>query len=163
MRETRHFLALIHNIKSPGKSTRNPLTFPREFLQAGKSFLSAFQQNRIICIFHASIGNRLAFTKSFVSPILFAILIRQFKRGYASLSRTNQGLGSSSSLFRTIIIACNFISAFRDRIVKIDRGTGIAGIRNEGYYRRIRENLTIHIFFPSVSIRLVQLVDFSLY
>lgn len=47
-----------------------------------------------------------------------------------------------------IIIACNFISAFRDRIVKIDGGTGIGGIRNEGYYRRIRGNFTIHIFFP---------------
>lgn len=101
------------------------------------------------------IDSNSAFTKSFVRRLCY--FIRNFNPSYANAnvdthrsSRINQCLAPPRDpLSRAaIIIACNFISAFRDRIVKIDGGTGIGGIRNEGYYRRIRGNFTIHIFFP---------------
>lgn len=37
---------------------------------------------------------------------------------------------------------------FEIESLKLMGEAGIAGIRNGGYYRRIRENLTIHILLP---------------
>lgn len=61
--------------------------------------------------------------------------------------------------FHTIIIARNFTSAFRDRIVKIDGARELREFETEGYYRRIRENLTIHIFFASSNSSIFFFID----